>query len=426
MIEFNETMANECRKQFPGLSRQQNGRPLVFFDGPAGTHVPQRVIDAFSRYLANSNANHGGEFVTSRETDAVLAVAGQAMADFVGASDPEEIVFGQNMTSLTFAFSRALSNTWSPGDEVIVTALDHDANFTPWVIAAKEHGAVVRVLEFNREDCRLNFDEYRRLLSPRTKLVAIGCASNATGGINPVQKMTEMAHSVGAKVFLDAVHFGPHGVIDVKAWGCDFLACSTYKFFGPHLGVLWANRSELVQLTPYKVQPCSEDLPWRWMTGTQSHESIAGALACVDYLADLGRQLTGDWQLSRRAALIAAMSGIGQYESRMAWRLIEGLQRIDGIKIFGISDPALAGERFATVSFTHERLPTSHFAKQLASRGICVWGGHYYALEFARRMGVEAEGMIRVGLLHYNTPQEVDRFLQELAEIVESVLTFKA
>ncbi len=418
MRDFDESFANECRRQFPGLARQHNGRPMIFFDGPAGTQVPQRVIDAVSHYLATMNANSGGAFPTSRETDAMFGEATRALADFVGADDPDEIVFGQNMTSLTFALSRALARTWSPGDEVIVTALDHDANFTPWAMAAQDRGVAVKVLDFNRQDGRLDLDHYARLLSPRTKLVAIGCASNATGGINPVAKMTQMAHSVGAKVFLDAVHYAPHGLVDVRRWDCDFLACSTYKFFGPHLGVLWGRRQELENLTPYKVRPCSDELPWRWMTGTQSYEAIAGAIACVDYLADIGRRLSESPKIPRREALAAAMSAIGRYETTLAWRLLDGLQAMEGVRIFGITDRQLAAERFSTVSFTHDKISTSQLARDLASRGICVWNGNYYALEFSRRTGTEPEGMIRVGLVHYNTPGEVDRFLAEVRQLV--------
>jgi len=419
---MSENWVQECRRQFPGLNRMLDGQPMVFFDGPAGTQVPQRVIDAISRYLTHSNANHGGKFLTSSETDDMLAAANRALADFVGAADPGEIIWGQNMTSLTFSFSRALAREWGPGDEIIVTALDHDANVAPWLSAAEDRGATVHFLDFNRDDCTLDREAYRKLLNQRTKLVALGCASNATGGVNPVEQMIAEAHSVGAQVFLDAVHFGPHALIDVQKWNCDFLACSTYKFFGPHLGVLWGRRSELERLRPYKVRPCSEELPWRWMTGTQSHETIAGALACVDYLADLGRRASEDWQLPRRAALTEAMRAIEAYENRLAWRLIDGLQRIDGVRIRGITDPARAAERFSTISFTHERIPVPQLNRELAARGICVWGGHYYALEFVRRMGLEKEGMIRVGLLHYNTEQEVDRFLRELAEIVETAL----
>lgn len=419
---MSENWVQECRRQFPGLNRVLDGQPMVFFDGPAGTQVPQRVIDAISRYLTHSNANHGGKFLTSCETDEMLAAANRALADFVGASDPGEIIWGQNMTSLTFAFSRALSREWGPGDEIIVTALDHDANVAPWLSAAEDRGATVHFLDFHRDDCTLDREAYRKLLNKRTKLVALGCASNATGGVNPVESMIAEAHSVGAQVFLDAVHYGPHALIDVQKWKCDFLACSTYKFFGPHLGVLWGHRRELERLRPYKVRPCSEELPWRWMTGTQSHETIAGALACVDYLADLGRRASEDWQLPRRAALAEAMRAIEAYENRLAWRLIEGLQRIEGVRIRGITDPARAPERFSTISFTHERIPVPQLNRELAARGICVWGGHYYALEFVRRMGLEKEGMIRVGLLHYNTEQEVDRFLRELAEIVETSL----
>ncbi len=419
---MSEQWVQECRRQFPGLDRQFNGQPAVFFDGPAGTQVPQRVIDAISRYLSRSNANHGGRFFTSRETDEMLAAASRAMADFVGAADPAEIIWGPNMTTLTFAFSRALAREWQPGDEVIVTALDHDANVAPWVLAAADRGVTVKVLDFNREDGTLDQQAYRQLLCDKTRLVALGCASNATGGVNPVEEMIAAAHAVGAQVFLDAVHYGPHALIDVQRWNCDFLACSTYKFFGPHLGVLWGRRADLERLTPYKVRPCSEDLPWRWMTGTQSHETIAGALACIDYLADLGRMVSEDWQLGRRAALEEAMQAIEAHETKLCWQLISGLQRLPGIQVRGITDPKRSHERFSTISFTHDQLSVTQLNRELAARGICVWGGHYYAQEYVRRMGLEPEGMIRVGLLHYNTEQEVERFLRELADVLESAL----
>ncbi len=415
---FQHATALNYREQFPALKRRQGNQSLVFFDGPAGTHVPNAVIDAMANYLRYQNANHGGTFVTSRETDAMLVAAMEAFADFVGARDPQEIIFGQNMTSLTFAFSRALSQTWNAGDEIIVTRLDHDANVTPWVMAARERGVTVHTIPFRQDDYTLDLERLRNCLSSRTRLVAVGCASNATGGVNPVKQIGEWAHAAGAEIFVDAVHFGPHGLIDVLDWDCDYLTCSAYKFFGPHLGIMWARAHRFRELTPYKVRPSSDEIPWRWMTGTQSHESIAGGLAAIEYLANIGRELAEDAHLARREALVTAMASIQKYESSLIWPLIQTLQTVPGIKIYGITDPMRARERFSTISFTHDRVPASRIARELADRGICVWHGNYYALQFTEQLGLEPEGMVRVGLVHYNTADEVQRLIRELSEIV--------
>lgn len=414
---YQHTQALKYREQFPALKRRQGNQSLVFFDGPAGTHVPTVVIDAMANYFRFQNANHGGAFITSRETDAMLVAAMEAFADFLGAQDAHEIVFGQNMTSLTFAFSRALSKSWNPGDEIVVTSLDHDANVTPWVMAARERDVTVHTVPFRLDDYTLDLERLRACLSSRTRLVAVGCASNATGGVNPVKQIGQWAHEAGAEIFVDAVHFGPHGLIDVADWDCDYLACSAYKFFGPHLGILWARGKRLRELTPYKVRPASDEIPWRWMTGTQSHESIAGGLACVEYLANIGRELAEDAHLPRREALVMAMNAIQKYESSLIWLLINHLQTIPGIKIYGITEPARARERFSTVSFTHNRVSASRIAHELADRGICVWHGNYYALQFTENLALEPDGMVRVGLVHYNTADEVQRLIRELSEI---------
>jgi cysteine desulfurase family protein (TIGR01976 family) len=419
---FTHPMALKARQQFPALQRRHQDLPVVFFDGPAGTHVPTAVIDAMASYLRYHNANHGGVFVTSRETDAMLEKALEAFADFVGAASHEEIIFGQNMTSLTFAFSRALSKTWQAGDEIIVTALDHDANVTPWVMAAAERQVKVHTVPIRMDDYTLDLASFRSALSPRTRLVAVGCASNATGGINPVKQLTAWAHEFGAEVFLDAVHYGPHGLIDVQDWNCDYLACSAYKFFGPHLGILWGRAEKLRALTPFKVRPASNDIPWRWMTGTQSHEAIAGGLAAVEYLADIGRDLAEDAHLERREALQVAMQAIQRYETGLIWQLISALGQIPGIKIYGITSAERTNERFSTVSFTHNRLTASQIATALAERGICVWHGNYYALQFTEACGLEPEGMVRVGLVHYNTAEEVNRLVRALAEITSETV----
>jgi cysteine desulfurase family protein (TIGR01976 family) len=407
----------DCRRQFPALGRKVNGKPAAYFDGPGGTQVPQRVIDTVGQYLAHTNANHEGCFATSIESDAILDEAHRAMADLVGCDDPAEIAFGPNMTTLTFALSRSLATTWHAGDEVIVTRLDHDANVSPWVSAARDAGATVKFVDFRRETCTLDLDDLRAKLSQRTKLVAVGCASNATGTINPVTDICAWARDVGALTFLDAVHLAPHSLIDVKAFGCDFLACSAYKFFGPHVGIQWGRRELLEELTAYKVRPAANSLPGKWMTGTQNHEGIAGALAAVDYLADLGRSVNDSKTMNRRPALRAAYSAIGHYERELTRHLIDGLQRLDQVKIWGITDPGRSDCRLSTVSITHRNISPSQLAGRLAEEGIFVWNGNFYALEVTESLGLEPEGMVRIGLVHYNTKSEVDRLLGVLGQL---------
>lgn len=414
---FDEAMARKQRREFPALERQLNGRPAVFFDGPAGTQVPRAVASAVASALLDYNANHGGCFATSVETDRMLETAREAMADLLGAEDPDCVIYGPNMTTLTMAFSRALSREWQAGDEVIVSATDHDANIAPWLLAAADRGVTVRWVDFDRTSYLLDLQQLAACLNSRTRLVCAGCASNATGGINPIREIVRMSHAAGAEVFLDAVHYGPHGLIDVVDWGCDWLVLSTYKFFGPHLGALWGKRGRLESIRPFKVRPSSDQLPWRWMTGTQSHEGIAGGLACIDYLAGIGRELAGDPGLNRREALRISMPAIQQYETGLVWRLIDQLQTIDGITIHGITDRGMAAQRVSTVSFTMEGLPTPLLNQRLAREGIFCWGGNYYALEFTTRMGLEPDGMIRVGLVHYNLPEEVDRLVATLQAI---------
>lgn len=407
-------LVEHCRRQFPALARRVGERPAAFFDGPGGTQVPQRVIEAVSHYLAHTNANYGGQFATSRESNKLLAEAERGLADFLGADDPETIVFGQNMTSLTFALSRSLARTWKSSDEIVVTRLDHDANVSPWVLAARDAGATVRFANVRAEDCTLDLDELRHLINERTKLVAVGCASNATGTINPVRDIADWAHQVGALVFLDAVHYAPHGLIDVQALGCDFLACSAYKFFGPHIGVLWGRKPLLEKLEAYKVRPAPLAPPHKWMTGTQSHEAIAGALAAVEYLAELGRTLAASDALPRRAALREAYREIGLYERALCARLLAGLDQLPEVQVFGINAPERMEERVATISFTHDRFTPEQMAEQLGRAGFFTWHGNYYALNLTETLGLEPTGMLRVGLVHYNTLTEVERFLEAL------------
>lgn len=399
---------NRSREQFPALDRTIDGRPVVYFDGPAGSQVPRAVINAIDDYLVYHNANHGGAFLTSRENDARLHGAQQAACDLLGVTDPHEIVFGANMTTLTFAFSRALANTWQAGDEIIVTDLDHDANVTPWVLAARERGAVVKTVGIQPADCTLDLQDLRAKLSARTKLVAVGCASNAVGTISPVAEITRLAHGVGAEVFLDAVHYAPHGLMDVPAWDCDYLVCSAYKFFGPHVGILWGRRQRLDQLTPYKVRPSSDACPDRWMTGTPNFECIAGVRAAVDYVAHLGQGPT------RRDRLRSAFTHIGEHERVIGQRLLHGLRQFSQVQILGIPEMR---DRVPTVAIRHARHSPQAVAEHLDRRGIFVWHGNFYALRLSEVLGFEPDGMVRIGLLHYNTADEVDRLLMALIEL---------
>lgn len=399
------------RAQFPALAQTVNDQPAVFFDGPGGTQVPQRVIDAIGNYLINANANTHGAFATSARTDAVIAEAHAAMADLLGC-DPDEVVFGPNMTTLTFAMSRAIGRELGPGDEIVVTRLDHDANVAPWR-ALEERGVTVRMVDIDVEDCTLDMGDMARAITANTRLVAIGYASNAVGTINDVAEVVRMAHAVGALAYVDAVHYAPHGPIDVRALDCDFLACSPYKFFAPHMGALYGKRAHLERLQPYKVRPAGNNTPDRWETGTKNHEGLAGVAAAIDYLAELGRNTGGvDATTSRRAALLAAMAAIRSYERDLAERLIIGLLAIPGLTFYGIREPERFGQRTPTVSIRLASCAPHELAARLGEQGIFVWDGNYYALSLTERLGVEESGgMVRIGLAHYNTAEEIDRLL---------------
>jgi cysteine desulfurase family protein (TIGR01976 family) len=403
------------RGQFPALAQDVNGRPVIFLDGPGGTQVPRRVIDAVGNYLARSNANTHGGFATSRRTDETIAAARGAVADLLGC-DPGEVVFGPNMTTLTFAFSRALGRELKPGDELVVTRLDHDANVAPWC-ALEERGAMVRVVDIQEKDCTLDMADLTRQLTPRTKLVAVAYASNAVGTINDVAEIVRRAHAIGALVFVDAVHYAPHGPIDVCALDCDFLVCSPYKFFGPHMGALFGKQAHLTKLRPYKVRPATDASPECWETGTQNHEGLAGVAAAIDYLAELGRRVALG-AASRRAALLAAMEAIRRYERRLMERLASGLSKIPGLTFYGISDPARFDQRTPTVALRLAGYSPQEAASYLAERGMFTWAGNYYAINLTERLGVESSGgMLRLGLVHYNTAEEVDRTLTALSEL---------
>jgi len=406
------------RAKFPALERIVNGERAIFFDGPGGSQVPASVASAVSNYLLNQNANTGMDFETSVETDRVISEALQACADFVGCSDPNEIVFGQNMTSLNIQLASALSRTWGPEDEVVVSRLDHDANVKPWSLAAEWSGSRLRKVEINPDDCTLDFDSLRDSISERTVLVAVGAASNLSGTINDVRKIVELAHEFGAEVVIDAVHFAPHSLIDVKKIECDYLLCSPYKFFGPHQGILWGKRQKMSELPVAKLRVSSENMPFRWMTGTQSHEGMAGTIAAIDHLAWIGRECTGDANLSRREALKEAYIAIENYERGLCLEMIEGLESVNGLKIWGITEPERIAERSPTISFTHPRMTASEIGKKLAKRGVFVWAGNFYALELTESLNLEPEGVLRAGLLHYNTIEEVNRFVSSVAEIL--------
>lgn len=410
------------RALFPALDRTQDGRPVAYFDGPAGTQAPQSVADAVSGCLLHHNANSGAPFATSHEADAILDAGRSAMADLLGAGDPDEIAFGPNMTTLTLAASRALAQTWQRGDEIIVSRLDHDANVTPWVLAAQDAGAIVKHVDVNRADCTLDLASFEAALSERTRLVAVGLASNAVGTINPVRDIAARATEVGAISWIDAVHYGPHGLIDVEEIGCDFLVCSAYKFFGPHVGILWGRRELLESIRPYKLRPSPEELPGRWMTGTQNHEGIAGVTAAVEYLArvgDLAQETESSMAPSpRRERLRHSFSLIAAHEQELGRRLIAGLQQLPNVTIWGIADPQRSNERVPTVSITHATQTPQEIASKLADRGLWVWAGNHYALPLTEALGLEPHGTLRIGLVHYNTAEEVDRLLGVLAEIV--------
>ncbi len=403
------------RSQFPSLSQTVNGYPAVYLDGPGGTQVPQRVIDAISGYLSNSNANTHGAYATSQRTDAMIAEARSAMADFLHC-DPSEVIFGANMTSLTYAISRAIGRELKAGDEIVATRLDHDANYAPWV-ALEERGVSIRIAEIHDEDCTLDMEDLARKINGRTKLVAVGYASNAVGSINNIQEVVRLAHAAGALAYIDAVHYAPHGPIDVQALDCDFLVCSIYKFFGPHMGVLYGKQAHLRRLKPYKLAANTDEIPECWEWGTLNHECIAGITACVDYLAQLGPKTnTG----TRRSALLASWKIIKAHERILIEQLIAGLLRIPGLTFYGITDPERFTERCPTVAVRISGHTPLELATELGKRGFFTWDGNYYALNLTEHFGVEKDGgFLRIGLAHYNTADEVDRLLATLQEIVK-------
>jgi cysteine desulfurase family protein (TIGR01976 family) len=403
------------RSQFPSFAERVNGHPAAFLDGPGGTQVPQRVIEAISNYLKHSNANTNGAYATSYRTNETIAAARSAMADFFGC-DADEVVFGFNMTSLTFAMSRAIGRELGPGDEIVLTLLDHDANFAPWQ-ALEEMGVTVPKVAVNKGDCTLDMTDLARKISSHTKLVAVGYASNAVGTINDVKEVVRLAHAAGALTYVDAVHYAPHGPIDVRALDCDFLVCSSYKFFGPHMGVLYGKREHLKRLHPYKVRANTNESPYCWEWGTLNHEGIAGITACVEYIADIGRRLQPSTP-TRRTAILTAYEEIVKYERSLCERLILGLRGLRGLTVYGISDPERFHRRCPTIALRIEGHSPLELATKLGERGLFTWDGNYYALNLTEQLDVEKDGgFLRIGLFHYNTVEEVDRLLAALREI---------
>jgi len=409
------------RSHFPSLQR-----PLIFLDNPGGTQIADTALQRIQQYLLQCNANHGGAFPTSVESDAILEEAHQAMADFYSAASAQEIVFGPNMTSLTLHISRSIARTWKPGDCIVVTRLDHDANVTPWVLAAEDRGCRVLWVDFHPEDGTLDLDSYRAALEHSPRLVAIGYASNALGTINPVRKLIRWAHEAGAWVYVDAVQYAPHGLIDVQDLDCDFLVASSYKFFGPHQGILYGKYELLDRLFPYKVRPAPSEPPGKFETGTQNHEAIAGVLGALEYLIWLGREFGAEREedlrdrgyQGRALELKKGMQVIRGYEYELSRALLESLQEIPGLRLYGLTDPLRLEERVPTFAFRLGDLHPRYVAEQLAARGIAVWDGNYYAINVTERLGLEnSGGMVRVGAVHYNTLEEIDRLRDALLEI---------
>jgi cysteine desulfurase family protein (TIGR01976 family) len=411
---MNSFPIEDVRSEFPAISGVDGAAAPVFLDNPAGTQLPRRVIDAVSTAMIDASSNLGGYFAGSRNADAIWERAHQAMADMLGAASMREIIIGPSMTTLTLHLSRSIARTLSPGHEIIVTRMDHEGDIAPWLLIAEDHGLVVKWLPFDQESWRIEPEDLAGCLTDRTRLLALNYASNLTGSINDVRALVAMAKAAGAMVFVDAVQFAPHGLIDVQALGCDFLACSAYKFFGPHLGVIWGRESLLCSLPAYKCRCAADSLPERFETGTPQTELLAGLEATVGYMEWVGgiAGYIGD----RRALLAGAFAASANYERRITAKLIDGIVGLGGTTVHGITNPNRIAERVPTVSFTHPARTPKEIAKLLGDQGICVWSGHNYAYEVVRQLGLDEEqGVVRIGLAHYNTEAEVDTALEALA-----------
>ena len=410
------------RRYFPSLDLEVEGRKAIYFDNPGGTQVAQQVIDAMVTYFREANANTHGAFFTSNRTDQIIAEARSSMADFLHAASPNEIVFGPNMTTLTFAFSRAIGKTLQPDDEIVVTILDHDANIAPWM-ALQERGVIIRTVDVHPEDVTLDMEDMRSKITNRTRVVAVGYASNAVGTINDVATIIRWAHEVSALAWIDAVQFAPHGPIDVQELNADFLLCSSYKFFGPHLGILYGKAEHLEKFPAFKVRPASNNIPDRWETGTQNHEGLAGLVGVIDYLAMIGRESfsanteTGLYH-GRQLELKVAMQALMDYERGLSAQLLAGLREIKGLQVYGITDTKQLASRVPTFACNIEGYSPRELAEHLASRGIFTWDGNYYAIGIMERLALESKGgALRLGMAHYNTIDEIDRVLEWLEQL---------
>ena len=408
----------KVRAQFPALSIADNGRRRIYFDNPAGTQVPSLVVERMRDCMIEANANLGGSFQTSQAADAIVDDAHAAMADFLNAPSADEIIFGQNMTTLTLSMSRSIGRALDPGDEIVLSRMDHDANVEPWVLMARDFDLEVRWMPFNADTGEFEADALDQVLSERTRLVCVGGASNLLGTLNDIESMCRKARERGAWTYIDAVQSAPHVVTDVERIGCDFLACSAYKFFGPHQGILYGRREVLESLAPYKVRPAPDSIPGCFETGTQSHEGMAGTAAAVDYFAWVGSEM-GDATGSRQARVRAGIELLVDYELTLSRQLIDGLKSLDGVTIHGITDEAALERRVPTVVFTHARMAPQEIAASLGEENIFVWSGHNYAVEAAKSLGIyDTGGAVRVGPVHYNSIAEIDELIDTLGSIL--------
>ena len=405
------------RAQFPALAIQDDGVRRIYLDNPAGTQVPRTVADAMSACLLSANANRGGPFRTSQAATEIVNSARDAMADLLNAPSRDEIVFGQNMTTMTLHISRSIGRLFQPGDEIILSQMDHDANVWPWVLLAKDLGFEIKWLPFDTDTFEFDLDVLDDLITDRTRLICVGGASNMTGTLNDLNTICTKARAAGVLTYIDGVQSVPHVSTDVQAIACDFLVCSPYKFFGPHQGVLWGRRELLERLEPYKVRPASSTIPECFETGTQSHEGIAGIKAAVDYFAWIGESMAG--ASSGRPALSAAMNMLFEHEKVLAAQLIGGLLDIDGVTVQGITSPDALDRRVPTVAFTHDRVVSARIAESLAKENIFVWSGHYYAVEAAKALNIyDTGGAVRIGPVHYNSTEEIDDTLAALRRVL--------
>lgn len=410
---------DRIRANFPALRRDWNGKPIIFFDNPAGTQVPTGVVDRMNEAMFHKNANLGGAFGTSAAAQQLVDEAHRAGELFVNAPNPGELFFGQSMTTLTFGLSRTICADFAPGDEIILTRMDHDANIAPWLMAAEDRGLVVRWLDFSEDSFEFVPGALDRLVTDRTRLIAMGYASNVTGTINDVPAAARLARACGAQLFVDAVQYAPHGLLDVAALDCDYLVCSAYKFFGPHYAMLWGRRERLQALRAYKVRAVSDDLPGRFTTGTTNREQLAGVHAAIDYLAGLGDMSSRPAGSDLRSRLASGYQVMKAHEDKLTERLIDGLLAIRGIRVLGITDPGSFSRRVSTVSFVADAVAAPEIASALARDGIQVWDGHNYALEIYRKLGLlDSGGGVRIGPVHYNTAEEVDRTLERLEQVI--------